>query len=283
MTAPLSEAEPDADPYLLAASAASELLERLGPHRVAVVLGSGWAPVAELLGPVRASLPASVFTGVPAPTVPGHDGAYHSVLADGADGQVPVLVMAGRSHLYEGHPVATVVHPVRAAVLAGCSTVVLTNAAGSLRPEVGPGTPVLISDHLNLTGSNPMCGPLPPTGMPGRFVDLTDLYSARRRDAIRAAAPELVEGVYAGLLGASFETPAEIRMLATLGADLVGMSTVLEAIAARHLGAEVVGVSLVTNLAAGLQASVDHEEVLSTGSGASDRLGEVLRTVLATT
>src|SRR5690606_26841711 len=210
VTAPLLEAESADDPYLLAASAASELLERLGPHRVAVVLRRGGAPVADRLGPVRASMPASVFTGVPAPTVPGHDGAYHSVLAQGADGQVPVLVMAGRSHLYEGHPVATVVHPVRAAVLAGCSTVILTNAAGSLRPEVGPGTPVLISDHLNLTGSNPMCGPLPPSGMPGRFVDVTDLYSARRREAIRAAAPDLVEGVYAGLLGASFETPAEI-------------------------------------------------------------------------
>lgn len=272
----------DADPYLTAATTASELLERVGPHRVAVVLGSGWAPVAELLGAVRTSMPAAAFTGVPAPTVPGHRGEYHSVVAEGAAGPVPVLVMAGRSHLYEGHPVETVVHPVRAAVLAGCSTVVLTNAAGSLRSEVGPGTPVLISDHLNLTGANPMCGPLPPQGMPGRFVDLTDLYSAERRAAIRAAAPALPEGVYAGLLGASFETPAEIRMLATLGADLVGMSTVLEAIAARHLGAEVVGISLVTNLAAGLQSSVDHDEVLSTGADAADRLGEVLRTVLGT-
>ena len=277
----------DADPYLSAATTASELLERLGPHRVAVVLGSGWAPVAELLGPIQASLPTAAFSGIPAPTVPGHHGTFHSVLAEGADGPVPVLVVAGRSHLYEGHPVATVVHPVRAAVLAGCSTVVLTNAAGSLRPDVGPGTPVLISDHLNLTGSNPMCGPPPPPGMPGRFVDLTDLYSARRRDAIRAQAhrsgvTELAEGVYAGLLGASFETPAEIRMLATLGADLVGMSTVLEAIAARHLGAEVVGVSLVTNLAAGLQATVDHEEVLSAGSDAAGPLGQVLRAVLAT-
>jgi len=270
------------DPYLSAATAASELLERLGPHRVAVVLGSGWAPVVQRLGSVTASLPSSTLTGVPAPTVPGHDGVFHSVLAEGVDGPVPVLVMAGRSHLYEGHGVATVVHPVRAAVLSGCSTVVLTNAAGSLRPEVGAGTPVLISDHLNLTGTNPMCGDLPPAGMPGRFVDLTDLYSASRRAEIIAADPELVEGVYAGLLGASFETPAEIRMLATLGADLVGMSTVLEAIAARHLGAEVIGISLVTNLAAGLQASVDHDEVLSAGSGSADRLGEVLRTVLGT-
>ncbi len=286
-TARVTALPPDAtplvtDPYVAAAATASELVERLGAQRVAVVLGSGWAPVAELLGPVQASSPAAAFTGVPSPTVPGHRGVYHSVLAESTDGPVPVLVMAGRAHLYEGHSIETVVHPVRAAVLAGCSTVVLTNAAGSLRPQVGPGTPVLISDHLNLTGSNPMCGPLPPPDVPGRFVDLSDLYSARRREAIRAAAPDLSEGVYAGLLGASFETPAEIRMLATLGADLVGMSTVLEAIAARHLGAEVVGVSLVTNLAAGLQPTVDHEEVLSTGSQSAERLAGVLRTVLAT-
>lgn len=273
--------EPD-DPYEVASAAADELLDRLGPHRVVVVLGSGWAPVAERLGTVTASLPATSLTGVPAPTVPGHDGVIHSVDAEGADGTVPTLVMAGRAHLYEGHPVATVVHLVRAAVLSGCTTVVLTNAAGSLRSEVGIGEPVLISDHLNLTGSNPMCGPTPSVGMPSRFVDLTDLYSVGLRDAVRAEQPDLVEGVYAGLLGGSFETPAEIRMLSTLGADLVGMSTVLEAIAARHLGAEVLGVSLVTNLAAGLQASVDHEEVLDAGTDSADRLTGVLRSVLRT-
>ncbi len=270
------------EPYLDAAAAASELLERLGPHRAAIVLGSGWAAVAERLGTVTASYPSAALHGVPAPTVPGHRGELHSVVAEGADGPIPVLVVAGRAHLYEGHPVATVVHLVRAAVLSGATTVVLTNAAGSLRPEVGPGTPVLISDHLNLTGADPMCGPPPPPGMPGRFVDLSDLYDRGRRAAIRAADPELVEGVYAGMLGASFETPAEIRMLATIGADLVGMSTVLEAIAARHLGAEVVGISLVTNLAAGLQASVDHEEVLSAGAASVDRLAGVLGTVLRT-
>lgn len=273
-------ADPSDDPYLRAATAASELLERLGPHRAVVVLGSGWAPVASGLGEVVASLPAAGFTGVPTPTVPGHDGAVHSVSARGRDGALPVLVVAGRSHLYEGHDVSTVVHMVRAAVLSGCRTVVLTNAAGSLRPAIGVGTPVLISDHLNLTGSNPMCGPPPPAGMPGRFVDLTDLYDPARRTALRAADPELPEGVYAGLLGGSFETPSEIRMLATLGADLVGMSTVLEAIAARHLGADVVGVSLVTNLAAGLQSTVDHDEVLRAGTQSSDRLGSVLELIL---
>jgi len=215
--------------------------------------------------------------GLPAPTVPGHGGTVASVDVDG----VPVLVLAGRTHLYEGHPVATVVHAVRAAVLSGCPTVLLTNAAGSLRPDVGVGRAVVISDQLNLTGTNPLCGPEPP-GQPGnRFTDLTRLYSPRLRAAALAHDDTITEGVYAGLLGGSFETPAEIRMLATLGADLVGMSTVLEAIAAHHLGAEVFGVSLVTNLAAGLAPDIDHQEVLAAGVAAEDTLIALLRTVIA--
>jgi purine-nucleoside phosphorylase len=261
------------DAFAAAAADAGRIRDALGPHRVAVVLGSGWADAAERLGPTRAELPVTELPGFAAPTVEGHHGRLRSVEVDGA----PVLVQLGRVHLYEGHDAATVVHGVRAAVLAGCEVVVLTNAAGSLRPEVGVGTPVLVADHLNLTGANPMVGPGPfPAGRP-RFVDLTGCYDPALRAAARAADPSLVEGTYAGLLGGSFETPAEIRMLATLGADLVGMSTVLEAVAARHLGARVAAVSLVTNLAAGLTDGIDHEEVLDAGAAAAERLAGVLR------
>ncbi|MCC6830647.1 MAG: purine-nucleoside phosphorylase [Thermoleophilia bacterium] len=264
------------DPYARAAAAGAAVRDRLGEHRAVLVLGSGWAQVAELLGTVRGGLPMHDLPGFPAPVVQGHSGMAHSVDVDGT----PVLVLAGRSHLYEEHPVATVVHGVRAAVLAGCEVVMLTNAAGSLVEANGPGTPVLISDQLNLTGANPMTGPEPPEGYPGRFSDLTDLYSPRLRAAAHAAFPALAEGVYAGMLGGSYETPAEIHMLRAMGADLVGMSTVLEAIAARHLGAEVFGASLVTNLAAGLSATaLDHGEVLATGKASVGRLAELLRAV----
>jgi purine-nucleoside phosphorylase len=266
------------EPYSAARAAADAIRERLGDHRVALVLGSGWAQVVPMLGEERAAVAMPDLPGFPAPAVEGHAGRAHSVDAGG----VPLLVLAGRAHLYEEHPVAAVVHGVRAAVMAGCRAVLLTNAAGSLDPANGPGTPVLISDHLNLTGANPMTGPDPPAGIPARFSDLSDLYSPRLRTAAAAAVPGIAEGVYAGLLGGSYETPAEIRMLRALGADLVGMSTVLEAIAARHLGAEVLGVSLVTNLAAGLSpAALDHEEVLATGRASVGRLAELLRAVVA--
>ncbi len=263
----------DVDPFRLARSDAEVLTDRLGSHSVAVVLGSGWAGVAGGLGELRERMDMADLAGVPAPTVAGHGGTASSVDVDG----VRALVLAGRSHLYEGHPASTVVHAVRAAVLAGCRTVCLTNAAGSLRPAVGVGSPVVISDQLNLTGSNPMCGAEPP-GPPGnRFTDLTTLYSPRLREA---AGPDRVEGVYAGLLGGSYETPAEIRMLRTMGADLVGMSTVLESIAAHHLGAEVFGVSLVTNLAAGMAGGIDHAEVLAAGTAAQADLAALLRRVV---
>jgi len=191
-----------------------------------------------------------------------------------------VLVLAGRVHLYEGHTPADVVHGVRAAVAAGCSTVVLTNAAGCMNPDFGVGQPVLISDHINLTGQSPLFGPDPPEGYAIRFTDLTDLYSTRIRDAVRRVDPSVGEGVYAGLVGPHFETPAEITMLARMGADLVGMSTVLEAIAIRHLGAEVAGVSLVTNAAAGMGGALDHQEVLDAGQAAQSRVTDVLGTVI---
>jgi len=212
-------------------------------------------------------------------------------------------VFLGRVHLYEGHDPATVVHGVRTAVAAGCRVVVLTNAAGGIREGYQVGQPVLIRDHLNLTGRSPLGGPPPPDGYPPRFTDLTDLYSPRLRALAAEAAGAgagagaagagagagdaagagegLAEGVYAALPGPHYETPAEIRALRTLGADLVGMSTVLEAIAARHLGAEVLAISLVSNLAAGLAPhGLDHAEVVAAGKAAAGRMGSLLAGLL---
>jgi purine-nucleoside phosphorylase len=267
------------DPYAAAAASAARLASRLGrpTHDVAIILGSGWAEAADVVGPPRAEVPLADIGGFPPPTVPGHGGSVRSVELAG----LGVLVFLGRVHAYEGHPPATVVHGVRAAVAAGCRFVVLTNAAGAVNRDYRVGQPVLIADHLNLTGLSPLSGPPPPVGDGIRFVDLTDLYAARLRDLVRAAAPGLAEGVYAGLPGPHFETPAEIRMMRTLGADLVGMSTVHEAIAARHLQAEVVGISLVTNAAAGSgQGPLDHAEVMAAGHAAGAAMGELLTTVV---
>ena len=183
------------------------------------------------------------------------------------------LVLGSRTHYYEGRGVRAVVHGVRTAAAAGCSTVVLTNGCGGLNPAWPPGTAVLISDHLNLTGTSPLEG--------ATFVDLTDLYSARLRAICREVQPDLPEGVYAQFRGPHYETPAEVRMAGILGADLVGMSTALEAIAARAAGLEVLGVSLVTNLAAGIsKAPLDHAEVLEAGRAAAQRVGGMLAEVV---
>jgi purine-nucleoside phosphorylase len=263
-----------ADPYAAAAASAARLAERTGQaaHDAAVVLGSGWAQAADALGP-GTEVALADLGGFPPPTVPGHVPVVRSVRA----GELRVLVFLGRTHLYEGHPVATVVHGVRTAVAAGCRVIVLTNAAGGIRSGYRTGQPVLISDHLNLTGRSPLTGPPPPDGYPSRFTDLTGLYSRRLRALARDADPALAEGVYAALPGPHYETPAEIRMLRALGADLVGMSTALEAIAARHLGAEVLAISLVTNLAAGLAPQeLDHAEVTAAGQAAAARMGALL-------
>jgi purine-nucleoside phosphorylase len=209
--------------------------------------------------------------------VAGHAGKVRSVKV----GDQHVLVFLGRSHLYEGHSPAVVVHAVRSAVAAGCRSVVLTNAAGGLRQWMSVGQPVLIRDHLNLTGRSPLSGEAPPEGYAARFVDLTDLYSSRLRGIAKQHDQSLQEGVYACLPGPHYETPAEIAMLSALGADLVGMSTVMEAIAARHLGAEVLAISLVTNLAAGLsEAAINHEEVIEAGAAAAARVGTLLREMI---
>ncbi len=244
------------------------MIDRLGEAEVGVVLGSGWAAAADDIGAVRAEMPFEEIPGCVTPTVAGHRNVVRAVDVNGTS----AWIFGGRSHLYEGHGPHEVVHTVRAAVLAGCRTIILTNAAGGLDPDIPPGTPVLLSDQLNLTGTTPLIGSDPPPGFPGRFCDLTELYSKRLRDAAAHHDASLTDGVYAGLVGGAFETPAEIRMLGAMGANLVGMSTVLEAIAAKHLGAEVAGVSLVTNLAAGLTGSLSHLEVLEVAAASTDRM-----------
>ena len=249
----------------------------LDSHDVAVVLGSGWMRVADALGEPEVEVSFSDLAGFPRPTVPGHAGAVRSLEL----GTRRVLVFAGRVHLYEGHDPSTVVHGVRTAVLSGCRTIILTNAAGTLRADFAVGQPVLIADHLNFTGRNPLAGPPPPEPFASRFVDVSDAYAPRLRGLAREVDPELPEGVYAGLLGPTYETPAEIRMLRAAGADLVGMSTVLETLAARHLGAEVLGITLVTNLAAGMApAPLAHDEVVQAARENMDRVTGLLRGVL---
>ena len=272
-----------ADPWALADEAAEAIADRTGVarHDVLVVLGSGWMPAAERFGEVTAELSVAELPGFPAVGVAGHSGVVRSVEAEGGR---RILALLGRVHAYEGHDLSAVVHGVRSAVRAGCSTVVLTNAAGGLRAGMRVGQPVLIADHLNLTGRSPLSGPAAPDdlGLP-RFVDLTEAYSARLRALARAVDPSLEEGVYAGLPGPHYETPAEIRMLQTMGADLVGMSTVHEVIAARHLGAEVLGLSLVTNLAAGLgEGNLDHADVLEAGRASAEAMGDLLAQVVRT-
>jgi len=255
----------------MAALAAERLAELTGVrrHDVALVLGSGWLPAVDALGAPEAELEAADLPGFEAAAVAGHSGRIRSVVA----GDRRVLVFLGRTHLYEGRGVASVVHPVRTAAAAGCRTIVLTNGCGGLREEWEPGTPVLISDHVNLTAASPIEG--------ARFVDLTDLYSPRLRALCREADPSLDEGVYVQFCGPQYETPAEIRMVRAIGGDLVGMSTALEAIAARESGLEVLGISLVTNQAAGITGQpLNHDEVLDAGRAAAARMGTLLTKVL---
>ena len=260
------------DPQLSAEAAAEAIRERTGveAHDVAVVLGSGWAPAVEQLGAPTATVAMADLPGFTPPTAAGHGGRVLSIPI----GAHHVLVLVGRIHAYEGHDLQHVVHPVRTACAAGVRTVVLTNAAGGLRADYRVGEPVLISDHLNLTARSPLVG--------AQFVDLVDAYSPRLRTIAREIDATLADGVYAGLPGPHYETPAEIRMLRTLGADLVGMSTVHETIAARAAGAEVLGVSLVTNLAAGMTGQpLSHAEVLEAGRQSAARMGALLAAVIA--
>lgn len=260
------------DPAAQAQRAANELRDRTGVERydVAVVLGSGWAPAAAQLGDPAAAVPMAELPGFTPPSAQGHSGQALSLRV----GPHHVLALLGRIHAYEGHDLQHVVHPVRTACAAGARTVVLTNAAGGLRADFSVGQPVLISDHLNLTARSPLLG--------AQFVDLVDAYTPRLRALAREIEPALAQGVYAGLPGPHYETPAEIRMLRTMGADLVGMSTVHETIAARAAGADVLGVSLVTNLAAGMTGQpLSHAEVLEAGRQSATRMGSLLSSVIA--
>lgn len=257
------------DSTIQTAAAALRIATGVASHDVAIVMGSGWLPAADALGSAAVEVPMTDLPGWRAPAVSGHAGTVRSVEVAGKR----VLVLLGRTHLYERAGVDAVVYGVRVAAAVGVSTIVLTNAAGGLHEAYQVGQPVLINDHLNLTGQSPLTG--------AQFVDLTDLYSARLRGLVRAADPDLAEGVYAALPGPHYETPAEIRMLRGMGADLVGMSTAMEAIAARAAGAEVLGISLVTNLAAGMTGeALDHSEVLDAGRSAAVRMGELLAEVV---
>jgi purine-nucleoside phosphorylase len=240
-------------------------------YRVAVVLGSGLSALARGLTGAE-PIPYSAIPDLPASSVEGHEGALYRGEVEG----VPALVFAGRIHLYEGYTAREVIRPVELAVDAGCDTVLLTNAAGAIAMDLEIGGVCLLSDHINLTGANPLVGPH--TGRRPRFLDLSQAYDPALRELARAVDPALREGVYAGVRGPSYETPAEVRMLAALGADLVGMSTVLEAIYARYLGASVLGISVVSNRAAGLTSEpLRHEEVTEAGRRASARLAALLR------
>ena len=238
-------------------------------HDVALVLGSGWLPAVDALGEATAEIATTDLPGFSAAAVAGHSGKIRSIRS----GDRQLLVFLSRTHYYEGKGVAAVVHPVRTAAAAGCRTIVLTNGCGGLRETWTPGTPVLIRDHINLTARSPIEG--------AHFVDLTDLYSSRLRALCREVEPSLDEGVYVQFPGPHYETPAEIEMVRRIGGDLVGMSTTLEAIAAREAGMEVLGISLVTNLAAGISgAPLNHAEVLEAGRAAATRMGDLLTRVV---
>lgn len=256
----------------LAHEAAQVIAQRTGVthHDIALVLGSGWGGAAELIGEPVATIPAPDVPGFSVSGVAGHSGSLTSIkLASGHH----ALVLGARTHYYEGRGVAAVAHGIRTAAACGATIAVLTNGCGSTVAEWGPGTPVLIRDHLNLTFTSPIEG--------AHFVDLTDAYASRLRSLAHEVDPDLPEGVYAQFPGPHYETPAEVKMARVLGADLVGMSTALETIAAREAGMEVLGISLVTNHAAGFAPGhLNHAEVLEAGRAAGPRISRLLADVI---
>ncbi len=259
------------DPKHLAQQAATKLADLTGveKHDVLLVMGSGWLPALDALGAATAEVSTTDLPGFAATSVVGHSGKIRSVDVGGKH----VMVLTGRTHYYEGKGVRAVVHGVRTAAAAGVRVAVLTNGCGGLKETWTPGTPVLISDHINLTAATPIEG--------ANFVDLTDVYSPRLRALCKEIDPSLDEGVYAQFPGPQYETPAEINMIRVMGAHLAGMSTVLEAIAAREAGLEVLGISLVTNAAAGMSGQpLNHEEVLEAGKAAASRMGSLLSAIM---
>lgn len=264
--------DPSTDPFEVAATAAADIARLTGVerHDIALTLGSGWGKAAELIGETTATIDATEVTGFSKPALAGHVGSLRSIVT--AEGR-RVLVIGARTHYYEGHGARRVVHSVRTAAATGATTMVLTNGAGGIKPAWKPGQPVLISDHINLTGDSPLEG--------ATFIDLTDLYSTRLRDVARGVDPTLDEGVYCQFRGPQYETPAEVRMAKTIGGHIVGMSTALEAIAARQAGMEILGFSLITNMAAGIQTTpLSHQEVIDAGREAEPVISDLLARVI---
>ncbi|WP_173922242.1 purine-nucleoside phosphorylase [Agromyces sp. Marseille-P2726] len=265
--------DPTADPFQVAAAAASVIAETTGVerHDIALTLGSGWGRAADVIGETTHTIAAHEVPGFSKPALEGHVGTLRSIaLPNGKR----ALVIGARTHYYEGHGVRRVVHSVRTAAAAGATTMILTNGAGGIRESWTAGTPVLIRDHINLTADSPLEG--------ATFVDLTDLYSARLRALAHSIEPSLDEGVYVQFRGPHYETPAEVQMAKAIGGDIVGMSTALEAIAARQAGMEVLGMSLITNLAAGIQQTpLSHEEVIEAGRAAEPVISALLARIVA--
>jgi purine-nucleoside phosphorylase len=265
--------------FELAQTAADYIRDATGNerHRAVVVLGTGWASLVDYLGEVVHDIPMADVPGFPHISVSGHVARIASVRI----GDSSALVLQGRTHLYEGYRAQQVVHGVRSAILSGCDTVIITNSAGGIRADLKLGQPVLIRDHINLLGRSPLTGQPLSERWGTRFVDLTEVYQPELRDLARSSDPSLAEGLYSAVPGPHFETPAEVQMLRSLGADLVGMSTTLEAIAAHHLGAKVLGISIVTDIAAGLSpAKVVHEECLDVGARAMPGIAPVIADVV---
>jgi purine-nucleoside phosphorylase len=261
------------DPSTVAAEAGAAIQERFGVDKLdaAFVLGSGWSAAAEDLGEPIGTCELAELPGFAAPTVRGHGGALRVAWTSAGKA---VAVLTGRTHFYEARDVRQVAHGVRAIASAGAETLVLTNGCGSLNRDWGPGTVVLIADHINLTGASPLVG--------ATFIDLSEAYDGGLRALARTVEPELPEGVYVQFGGPQFETPAEVRMAGVLGGDLVGMSTAIETIAAREAGLRVLGISLVTNLAAGISPEpLNHQEVLDAGRDAAPRLRTLLAGIAA--
>jgi purine-nucleoside phosphorylase len=272
-TVPNALDDPAADPFAIARDAAAQIAEKTGVerHDVALTLGSGWGAAADLIGETTATIPATEIVGFSKPALEGHLGSLRSILLPSGK---RALVIGARTHYYENHGVRRVVHSVRTAAATGATTMILTNGAGGIRETWTPGTPVLISDHINLTADSPLEG--------ATFVDLTDLYSKRLRELAKGIDPGLDEGVYCQFRGPHYETPAEVQMAKTIGGHIVGMSTALEAIAARQAGMEILGMSLITNLAAGIQKTpLSHEEVIDAGKAAEPVISALLARIVA--
>ena len=270
LTNPLDD--PTANPFEVATQAAADIARLTGVenHDIALTLGSGWGKAADIIGETIATIPATEVTGFSKPALEGHVGTLRSIRTpDGKN----VLVIGARTHYYESHGVRRVVHSVRTAAAAGAKIMVLTNGAGGIRETWTPGQPVLISDHINLTADSPLEG--------ATFIDLTDLYSQRLRDIARGVDSSLDEGVYTQFRGPHYETPAEVQMAKHIGGHIVGMSTALEAIAAREAGMEILGFSLITNLAAGIQQTpLSHAEVIEAGREAEPVISALLARVV---